>query len=103
MDQNLTSEVETTSEEPNQSTGVPRSNRSKVKLKEEYVPSMTGKIYEKMMAQLENQVTLHPNAHLLFNLLVEEQPSVVSVIITQLSIKVVLNTWRENGRKAMKS
>ena len=64
---------------------------------------MTGKIYEKVMAQLENQGTLHPDAHLLFNLAVEEQPSVVSAIMTQLSLKVGLKTWVEKGRKAMKS
>ena len=92
-----------TSEEPNQSTGVRRSTGSKVQLKKVYVPSMSGKKYEKVMAQLDKLGTLHADAHLLFNLSVEEPPSVVSAIMTQLSLKVLLKTWEEKGRKAMKS
>ena len=64
---------------------------------------MSGNTYEKVMAQLDNQGTLHPDAHLMFNLSVEEPPSVVSAIMTQLSLKVGLKTWVENGRKSMKS
>ena len=63
---------------------------------------MSGKTYEKLMAQLDKLGTLHPDAHLLFNLSVEEQPSVVSAIMTQLSLKVELKTWGEKGRKALK-
>ena len=102
MDQKLTSKIETTSEEPNQSTGVCISTRSKVQFKEEYVPSMTGNKYEKVMDQLDKQGMLHPDVHLLFNLAVEEQSSVVSEIITQISLKVGLKTWEDKGRKAMK-
>ena len=64
---------------------------------------MSGKTNEKLMAQLDKQGTLHPDAHLLFNLSVEEEPSVVSEIMTQLSLKVGLNTWVEKGKKSMKS
>ena len=64
---------------------------------------MTVKTYDKVMAQLDKLGTLHTDAHLLFNLSVEEQPSVVSAIMTQLSLKVGLKTWGEKGRKAMKS
>ena len=66
-----TSKIKTTSEEPNQSRGVHRSTSSKVKSKEEYVPSMSGKTYEKVITQLDKQGTLHLNEHLLFNLSVE--------------------------------
>ena len=103
LDQKLTSKIETTSEEPNESTGVCRYTRSKVQSKEEYVPFMTGKTYEKVMYQLDKQETLHPYEHLLFGVEVEEQPSVVSEIMTQLSLMVRLNTWVEKVRKYMKS
>ena len=83
-----TSKIKTTSEEPNQSTGVSRSTRSKVQFKDDYVPSISGMTYEKVMAQLDKLGTLHPDAHLLFNLSVEEQPSVVSAIIKELFLKV---------------
>ena len=62
---------------------------------------MSGKTYLKVMDQLDKQGTLHPDAHLLFNLSVEEQTSIVSEIMTQLSLKVELKTWGEKGRKAM--
>ena len=64
---------------------------------------MSGKTYEKVIAQLDKQVILHPDAHLLFNLSDEEQPSAVSEIMTQLSLKVVLKTWGEKIITAMKS
>ena len=53
---------------------------------------MSGKTYAKVIAQLDKLGTLHPDAHLLFNLSVEEEPSVVSEIMTQLSLKVGLKT-----------
>ena len=49
---------------------------------------MSGNIYEKVMAQLYKQGTLHPEAHMLFNLSVEEQPAVVSEKMTQISLDV---------------
>ena len=64
---------------------------------------MSGKTYDKLMAQLVNLGTLHLDTYLLFNLSVEEQPSVVSAIMTQLSLKVGLKTWGEKGSKSMKS
>ena len=64
---------------------------------------MKGNTYEKVIAQLDKQGTLHLDAHMLFNLAVEEQPSVVSKIMTQLYLKVGLKTWGEKGRKATKS
>ena len=64
---------------------------------------MKGNTYEKVMDQLDKQVTLHPDAHLMFSLSVEEQPSVPSAIMTQLFLKVGLKIWGEKGRKSMKS
>ena len=64
---------------------------------------MSGKTYEKVMVQLDKIGTLHPDAHMLFNLSVEEKPPFISSIMTQLSLKVVLDTWGEKGTKAMKS
>ena len=61
---------------------------------------MIGNTCEKMMARLDRQGTLHPYAYLLFNLEVEEQPSVVSSIMTQIYLKVGLNTWVENRKKS---
>ena len=55
------------------------------------------------MAQLDNQGKIHPDANMLFNLAVEEQPSVVSEIMTQLSVKFLLKTCGEKGSKDMKS
>ena len=55
---------------------------------------MSGKTYEKVMAQLYKLGTIHTGAHLLFNVSVEEQPKVVSEIMTQLYLKVGLKTWR---------
>ena len=54
---------------------------------------MLGNIYEKVMTQMYEQGTLHPDAYMLFNLSVEEQPSVVLAFMTQISLKVVLETW----------
>ena len=51
---------------------------------------MSGTTYEKVMAQMDKLGTLHSEAHLLFNLSVEKQPSVVSAITTQLYLKVGL-------------
>ena len=93
LDQKLTSKTEKNSEEPNQIIGVRRSTRTKVQFKGEYVYSMAGKTYEKVISQLYKQGTLYPDEHLLFNLSVGEQPSFVSAIMTQLSLKVGLKTW----------
>ena len=39
------------------------------------------------MAQIENQGTLNPYAHMFLNLVVGEQPAVVPNITTQISLK----------------
>ena len=65
--------------------GVRRSQRVRTQTKQYYVPSMSGTKYETIMAQLEQHGTLHPNAHMFFNQALEEKPTIVSVIMTQLS------------------
>ena len=46
---------------------------------------MSGTKYETIMAQLEQHETLHPDAHMFFNQVLEENPTIMSVIMTQLS------------------
>ena len=46
---------------------------------------MSGTKYETIMAQLEQHVMLHPDAHMFFNQALEEKLTIVSVIMTQLS------------------
>ena len=46
---------------------------------------MSGTKYETIMDQLEKHGTLHPDAHMFFNQALEEKPTIVSVIMTQLS------------------
>ena len=46
---------------------------------------MSGTKYETIMAQLEQHGTLHPDAQMFFNQALEEKPTIVSVIMKQLS------------------
>ena len=46
---------------------------------------MSGTKYETIMAQLEQHGKLHPDAHMFLNQALEEKPTIVSVIMTQLS------------------
>ena len=46
---------------------------------------MIGTNYETIMSQLDQHGTLHPDAHMFFNQALEEKPTIVSVIMTQLS------------------
>ena len=64
---------------------VRRSQILRTQTKQSYVQSMSGTKYEAIMAQLEQHGTLHPDAHMLFNQSPEEKPTIVSVIMTQLS------------------
>ena len=62
---------------------------------------MSGNKYEAAMAQLEQEVTLHPDAHMLFKKTVEEQPTAVSTIMTQISLKAGLKRWGPRAKKAL--
>jgi hypothetical protein len=88
-----------TQETPEAIPGVRRSTRTR-KHNKSYVPSMKGKRYEVSAVQ----TTLHPDAHMSFCLdMMREQPDVVEVIMTQLSLKSGLKRWGKKGRKAAKS
>ena len=64
--------------------GVRRSHRVRTQTKQSYVPSMSGTKYETIMAQLEQHGTFHPDSHMFFNQALEEKPTIVSVVMTQL-------------------
>ena len=64
---------------------------------------MSGSKYETAMAQMENQETLNPDAHMFFNQSVEEQPMVVSTIIPYISLKEGLKQCGKKSRYLMKS
>ena len=59
-------EPESQEQDPAPITGVRRSTRNRVQTKQPYIPSMSGNKYEAAVAQLEQEGTLHPDAHMLF-------------------------------------
>ncbi len=83
-------------ENDEQLPGVRRSTRTKAAPKD-YVPSMGGTKYETVMTQLEQEGTLHPDAHLFFNEAQVEEPAVIIAIMTQLSLKMGLKTCLGEG------
>ena len=74
-----------------------------MKTKQPYIPSMSGNKYEAAMAKLEQEVTLHSDAHMLFQQTAKEQTIVVSTIITQLYLKSGLKQWGPIAKKALNS
>jgi hypothetical protein len=77
--------------EPVQLPELRRSSRVKTKTKPGYIPRMTGsKKYVYLVAQLEKQHVLNPDAY-------QEEPDVVAMVMTQLSLKAGLKAW---GAKA---
>ena len=71
--------------------GVQRSTRIKFQPKEPYVPSMTGSKYAAATALLtiQDHGALHQDLHRKFcQVDMQEQPDVVAVIMTQLSLKI---------------
>ena len=86
--------------------GVRRSTRIKFQPKEPYVPSTTGSKYSSAAALLtiQDHGALHPDLHRqLCQVDMQEQPDVVAVIMTQLSLKMGLNTWKYKGISAAKA
>ena len=60
-----------------------------------YVPSMSGRKYDYVAAQVELNV-LHPDAHMFMqDDFYQMEPDVVATIMTQLSLKAGLKTWGE--------
>ena len=86
--------------------GVRRSTRIKFQPKEPYVPSMAGSKYAAAIALLtiQDHGALHPDLHRQFcQVYMQEQPDVVAIIMTQLSLNMGLKTWKDKGRSAAKS
>ena len=85
---------------------VRRSTRIKFQQKEPYVPSMTGSNYDAATALLtiQDHEALHPDLHRKFcQVEMQEQPDVVAVIMTQLSLKMGVKSWKDKGRSAAKA
>ena len=57
---------------------------------------MTGSKYAIALAQLEDHGALHLDAHMLFMKIQEEQPDVITTIITQISLNSGLKEWGLN-------
>ena len=56
------------------------------------------------MTQLENQGTIHPDAHMFVQEdFYQAEPDVVAAIMTQLSLKVGLRTWGDKAHTAARS
>ena len=96
-------EPESQEQDPAPITGVRRSTRNRVQMKQPYITSMSGNKYEAAMAQLEQEGTLHPDAHMLFQQTAKEQPTAVSTIMTQLSLKAGLKRWGPRAKKSLNS
>ena len=82
--------------DPVQIPGVRRSARVRTKTKT-YIPSMKGTKYEEVMVQFVEHGTLHPDAHMLFNTMIEQKPNVVEAVMTQLSLKRGLREWKDKA------
>ena len=96
-------EPESQEHDPAPIIGVRRYNRNRVQTKQPYIPSMSRNKYEAAIAQLGKEVTLYPDAHILFQQTAEEEPTAVSTIITQLSLKAGLKRWVPIAKKALNS
>ena len=94
-------EPDSQEQDPAPIKGVHRSTRNRVQTKQPYIPSMSRKKYEAVMAQLEQEGTLHPDVHMLFQQTAIEQPTAVSTIMTQLSIKAGLKRSVPRAKKAL--
>ena len=70
-------EPESQEQYPAPITGVRMSTRNRAQTKQPYIQSMSGNKYEAAMAQLEQEGTLYPDAHMLFQQTEKEQPTAV--------------------------
>lgn len=80
---------------PVESTGVRRSTRTRQQSQQPYAPSMSGKRYETAHAQPEMSDTE------LFDHMQNESPTIVAMVMTQLSMKKGLKTWGDKAKKAV--
>jgi hypothetical protein len=90
---------------PEEIPGVCRSTRVKFPAKQGYVPSISGSSkYAYAVTQLESQGALHPDSHMFFHQeMHQEEPDVVSMIMTQLSLKAGLEQWGTKAEAAARS
>ena len=78
---------------PKEIPGAHKSSRVKFQTKQEYTPIMTGSKYTVAVAHLEDDGTLHLDAHMFFMKMQEEHPDTVSAIMT----KLLLTSGLKNG------
>ena len=64
-------------------------------MKQDYIPSMTGSNYAVDVAQLEDNIELHQDIHMFFMKTKEEQPDIITEIMTQLFLKAGLKKLRK--------
>ena len=64
---------------------------------------MTGTKYSFAVARLEENEFLHPDAHMFFKPDMQNEPDVVAVIMTQLSLKAGLKAWGDKATEAVHS
>ena len=62
---------------------------------------MSGSKYKTAMSQMENQGILNPDVKMFFNESVEKQPTIVSTIMTQISLKAVIKQWGKKARESV--
>ena len=62
---------------------------------------MAGYKYSIAVFQLDNYGVIHPDAHMLFMKMQEEQPDIITAIMTQLSLKSGLKEWGNKSHNAV--
>jgi hypothetical protein len=90
---------------PEEIPGVRRSTRVRFPTKPGYIPSISGSSkYAYAVTQLESQGALHPDTHMFFTQgMYQEEPDVVAMIMTQLSLKAGLKAWGDKAKAAVRS
>ncbi len=90
---------------PEEIPGVRRSTRVKFPAKQGHVPSISGSSkHACAVTQLESQGALHPDSHMFSQReMYQEEPDVVSMIMTQLSLKAGLEQWGTKAEAAVRS
>jgi hypothetical protein len=80
-----------------------RSTRVKIQSKPAYIPTLSGKAYDKAMTQHEIDI-MHPDAHMAtFPEPEEAEADIMALIMTQLSLKAGLNQWGDKAKAAVHS
>ena len=78
-----------------------KSSRLNIYTKQEHIYSTTGSKYEVSVSQLEDNGELHTDAHMLFMKMQEEQPDIITAIMTQLSLKAGSKEWVTKSHNAV--